>query len=247
MLAQEATHALFSLHSLGAFAALAGLEIVLGIDNVVFISILASKLEPSKQKLARRMGLALAAVGRILLLLLASWITKLEDELFHVFGHGFSGKDLFLFAGGAFLIGKATHEIYAMVEGGGHGKSGYRAASFKMVLVQIIAMDLIFSIDSVITAVGMAEHLQVMIAAIIVAILIMMLAAEAVAKFIERHPSFKMLGLAFLVMIGVMLTMDGLGNHVERGYVYVAMGFALFVDVLQMLAARRTKKGAHAA
>lgn len=246
MLADEAAaHALASPTALGAFLALAGLEIVLGIDNVVFLSILAAKLPPAQQKLARRLGLLLAAVGRIGLLLMAGWIIKLEADLFTIAGMGFSGRDLFLLAGGAFLIAKATHEIYAMVESGGHGKpSGYRAASFRVVLAQIIAMDLVFSLDSVITAVGLSDQIWVMVAAIVVAILVMLLAAEAVAGFIERHPSFKMLGLAFLVMIGVMLAMDGLGNHVERGYVYVAMAFSLSVDILQMVADRKKKHAA---
>lgn len=246
MLADEAAaHALASPSAIGAFLALAGLEIVLGIDNVVFISILASKLEPAKQKLARRLGLLLAMAGRIGLLLMAGWIIKLEADLFTVRGIGFSGRDLFLLAGGAFLIAKATHEIYVMMEGGGHGKAGgARAASFRSILAQIVAMDIIFSLDSVITAVGLTNQLPIMIAAIVVAILVMLLAAETVAGFIQRHPSFKMLGLAFLVMIGVMLTMDGMGQHVERGYVYVAMAFSLSVDVLQMVADRRNTRAA---
>ncbi|MCB1282086.1 MAG: TerC family protein [Salinibacterium sp.] len=240
---QAATQPLLSWHSAGALVALTSLEIVLGIDNVVFLSILASRLEESKQKLARRVGLLLAMVGRILLLLVAGFVMSLNNDWFTLFGRGFSGKDLFLLAGGAFLVYKATHEIHHLIAG--HRKddlASKAAASFGIVLFQILLMDLVFSIDSVITAVGMTPHLPIMIAAVVISIAVMIAFAEFIATFIERHPSFKMLGLAFLVLIGVMLAAEGLGEHIDRAYVYVAMAFALLVEVLQMLTEKRNKK-----
>ncbi len=240
---QAANTDLFSLHSLGALAALTSLEIVLGIDNVVFISILASRLEKEKQKLARRLGLILAMLGRILLLMVAGWVMTLTNDWFTITGHGFSGKELFLLAGGVFLVYKATHEIHHQI--GGHRKqtvAGQAAANFGAVIFQILLMDLVFSIDSVITAVGMTSHLPIMITAVVVSIVVMIAFAEFIAKFIETHPAFKMLGLAFLVLIGVMLAAEGLGEHIDRAYVYVAMAFALLVECLQMLSEKKKAK-----
>lgn len=241
-LAQPLVQPLLSIHSLGALAALTALEVVLGIDNIVFLTILASRLEHAKQKLARRLGLGLAMVGRILLLVVAGWVMRLTTDWFTIAGHGLSGKEIFLLIGGLFLVGKATHEIH--VQMGGHHKesvAGKAAASFGVVLVQILLMDLIFSIDSVITAVGMTPHLPIMITAVVLSIIVMVAFVEIIAAFIEKNPAFKMLGLAFLVLIGVMLTAEGLGEHIDRAYVYVAMAFALLVEGLQMLQDKKAR------
>ncbi len=243
IIAQPDTYDLLSARSLGALAALTGLEIVLGIDNVVFISILASRLEPAKQKLARRLGLILAMLGRILLLMLAGWVMTLNNDWFTLAGRGFSGKEVFLLAGGIFLVYKATHEIHHQIKGHkSDAMASKAAASFGMVLTQILIMDMVFSIDSVITAVGMTPHLPIMVTAVVVSIVVMIAFAEFIARFIKTHPAFKMLGLAFLVLIGVMLAAEGLGEHIDRAYVYVAMAFALLVECLQMLSEKRNKK-----
>lgn len=226
-----------SLAGLGALATLTLLEVVLGIDNIVFLAILTNKLDPKQQKTARRLGLGLALVARVLLLLAIGWLMKLTTPLFGVFGHEFSGKDLILLGGGLFLLTKATIEIYHSVEGDHAGRVEKQAyAVFGVVVMQIVAMDLIFSLDSVITAVGMTQNIPIMIAAVVIAMVIMMIFAEPISAFIEKHPSLKLLALAFLVLIGVLLTADGLGQHLPRGYVYAAMAFAIFVELLQMRA-----------
>ncbi len=233
--------------SLIAFLTLTTLEIVLGIDNIVFISILAGKLPEEQRPKAMRLGLSFAMIMRVLLLLGISWIMGLTSTLFELFNHAFSGKDLILLGGGLFLIGKATHEIHDKLEGPPpEEKRMLRnvAHSLSAILIQILLLDLVFSIDSVITAVGMAEHVEIMIAAVVVAILVMMIAANAVSGFVQRHPTVKMLALAFLLLIGVMLTAEGFGKHIERGYIYFAMGFSLVVELMNMRVRKLRTAGA---
>jgi predicted tellurium resistance membrane protein TerC len=218
-----------------ALATLSAMEIVLGIDNVVFLAILTGRLPPAQQPAARRIGLGLALGMRIALLLAITWVMGLTRELFSVLGHGVSGRDLILLAGGLFLIGKATVEIHDKLEVK-HAEELPRAGSaqFGMVVAQIAVLDAVFSLDSVITAVGMARHLSVMIAAVVIAIAVMLAFAGAIGAFVERHPTMKMLALAFLILIGVMLVAEGAGRHIERGYVYFAMAFSLVVEILNM-------------
>ncbi|MFO1464164.1 MAG: TerC family protein [bacterium] len=225
---------LFSAENLVALLTLTSLEIVLGIDNIVFIAILTGKLPSGQQGKARRLGLLLAMGMRILLLLGISWVMGLTKPLFELFEHGFSGRDLILLVGGLFLIAKATYEIHDKLEGAEHSEQGAKARSFGAVIVQILALDIIFSLDSVITAVGMAKHVEIMIAAVVLAVGVMILFAGAVSRFIEQHPTFKMLALSFLLLIGVMLTIEGVGQHVNKGYIYFAMAFSLFVELLNM-------------
>jgi len=216
------------------------LEIVLGIDNIIFISILAGKLPPQQQGRARRVGLAGAMLTRIALLAALAWIIRLTAPLFHLLGHPFSGRDVILIAGGLFLIAKSTREIHDGLEGdAGHAGSGVRA-SFAGVVGQIVLLDIVFSLDSVITAVGMARHLPVMIAAVVLAVAVMMFAAAPISDFVHRHPTVKMLALSFLLMIGVSLIADGLGQHIAKGYIYFAMGFSVFVEMLNLRMRART-------
>ncbi len=218
-----------------ALATLTGLEIVLGIDNVVFISILSARLPAERQNAARRVGLLLAMLMRIGLLLAISWIMGLTKPLFGVLGHDFSGRDLILFFGGLFLIGKATYEIHEKLEGAGHGADAVKVRpSFSAVIVQILLLDIVFSLDSVITAVGMVKHIPIMIAAVLISVATMMIFANMISEFIERHPTMKMLALSFLLLIGVVLLADGLGQHIAKGYIYAAMAFSLFVEILNM-------------
>ena len=216
------------------FVTLAVLEIVLGIDNVVFISILAGKLPAEQRARARRLGLGMAMVMRILMLLGISWIVRLTAPLFTVLGQEISGRDLVLLVGGLFLLGKATHEIHNKLEGEEGEASARVAPSFVSVIVQITLLDIVFSLDSVITAVGMVQQLGVMIAAVIVAVAFMMFFAGAISGFVERHPTVKMLALSFLLMIGVMLIAEGLGHHIPKGYVYFSMAFSVFVEALNI-------------
>jgi predicted tellurium resistance membrane protein TerC len=216
------------------FVTLAVLEIVLGIDNVVFISILAGKLPAEQRGRARRLGLGMAMVMRILMLLGISWIVRMTAPLFTVLGQEISGRDLVLLVGGLFLLGKATHEIHDKLEGEEGQASARVAPSFVSVIVQITLLDIVFSLDSVITAVGMVQQLGVMIAAVIVAVAFMMFFAGAISGFVERHPTVKMLALSFLLMIGVMLIAEGLGHHIPKGYVYFSMAFSVFVEALNI-------------
>ena len=221
-----------------AFLTLTLLEIVLGIDNIVFISILAGKLPPEQRDRARRIGL-LAAMGmRIALLLAIGWVVGLKEPLFQVLDHPVSGRDLILLGGGLFLAAKATWEIHARLEGKEHGERKSAAASFGAVIAQIMILDIVFSLDSVITAVGMVQHVEVMIAAVVIAVLIMLVASGPVSRVIERHPTLKMLALSFLLLIGVMLIGEGLGQHIDKGYIYAAMGFAVIVEALNIRASR---------
>jgi predicted tellurium resistance membrane protein TerC len=224
-----------------AFVTLAALEIVLGIDNIVFISILVAKLPRERQPGAYRIGLTLAMVMRILLLLSLSWVMGLTAPLFTlpVLGKVISGRDLVLIAGGLFLVAKSTHEIHGRLEGHEGSRSAKVAAAYGPVLAQIMALDLVFSLDSVITAVGMVRQVGVMIAAVVASILVMMIFARAIGNFVGRHPTMKMLALAFLLAIGVMLVADGFGHHVPKGYIYFAMAFSLGVEILNLMAGHR--------
>lgn len=216
------------------FVTLAVLEIVLGVDNVVFISILAGKLPPEQRGRARRLGLGLAMVMRILMLLSISWIVRLTAPLFTVLGEEISGRDLVLLVGGLFLLGKATHEIHNKLEGKEGEASARVAPSFASVIVQITLLDIVFSLDSVITAVGMVQQVGVMIGAVVVAVAFMMTFAGTISDFVERHPTVKMLALSFLLMIGVMLIGEGLDHHIPKGYVYFSMAFSVFVEALNI-------------
>ena len=226
-----------------ALATLTALEIVLGIDNVVFISILSDKLPRERQARARTIGLGLAMFGRVALLLSIAWIMRLTTDLFTVLGEGFSGRDLILITGGAFLIGKSTFEIHEKMESNNdHPDAARIAASFSSVIVQILLLDLVFSLDSVITAVGMADHVSVMVCAVIIAVGVMMLSAGKISEFIGRNPTIKMLALSFLLLIGAMLVAEGFGQHVSKGYIYSAMAFSLFVEMLNLRAGRRRQR-----
>ena len=217
-----------------ALITLTFLEIILGVDNVIFISILSGKLPPGQQPKARRAGLLAAMVMRIALLLSIVWIIRLTAPLFSVFGREISGRDLILIGGGLFLLGKATLEIHDRLEGEeGHG-SGRVPPSFAAVIVQIMLLDIVFSLDSVITAVGMAEDVAVMIAAVVLAVAVMTVSAGPISAFVNRHPTVKVLALSFLLLIGVSLVGDGLGMHIPKGYIYFAMGFSVFVEMINL-------------
>jgi predicted tellurium resistance membrane protein TerC len=227
---------------------LTAMEIVLGIDNIVFISVVVGKLPPDSAKRARQLGLAMALIFRILLLLTLFWIIGLKSTLFTLFEIDFSWRDLILLAGGLFLIFKATQEIHHDVEGTAPGENlgaaGKVAASFGATVAQIAVIDLVFSIDSIVTAIGMAEHIGVMIAAVIIAVAIMYAASGPVAGFIDRHPTTRMLALAFLLMIGIALVADGVHFHIPRGYLYAAMAFSAIVEILNVVAkGKREKNG----
>ena len=217
---------------------LTALEVVLGIDNIIFISILAGKLPQNQQGKARRIGLGAAMIMRIILLLSLSWIMRLTTPLFTVSSYSLSGRDLILLIGGLFLLAKSTHEIHAKLEGV-EGSKNIKVASFASVIIQIALLDIVFSLDSVITAVGMISRVSIMIIAIVIAVIIMMVFAGAISSFVERHPTVKMLALSFLLMIGLMLVADGLGHHIPKGYAYFAMAFSVFVEMLNL----RTRKG----
>ena len=226
--------AFFTTEGLLSLATLTAMEIVLGIDNVVFIAILVARLPEAQQALARRLGLVLALGMRIGLLFMITWIMSLTRPFFDILGHGVSGRDLILLGGGLFLIFKATWEIYDKLEAVHVESHRGRAGAFVSTLVQIILLDIVFSLDSVITAVGMANRLSVMIAAMVLAMLVMLWAAGPVSSFVERRPSVKILALAFLLLIGVMLVAEGMGSHVDKGYIYFAMAFSLFVEMLNL-------------
>ena len=217
-----------------ALATLMFLEIVLGVDNIIFISILSGKLPASQQPRARRVGLLGAMITRVLLLFSLAWIVKLTTPLFTALGHGVSGRDLILIGGGLFLLAKSTFEIHERLEGEeGHG-SGRAAASFASVIIQIMLLDIVFSLDSVITAVGMVDELCVMIAAVVISVAIMMVAAEPISAFVHKHPTVKMLALSFLLLIGVSLLLEGFGQHLPKRYIYFAMGFSVFVEMINL-------------
>ena len=226
---------------LAALVTLTVLEVVLGIDNVIFISILAGKLPAADQERARRVGLMGAMVMRILLLMSIAWIVRLTAPFFTVIGHPFSGRDLILATGGLFLIYKATHEIHDRLEGEEGHVSARVAPTFAAVIGQIMLLDIVFSLDSVITAVGMADDLSIMIAAVVIAVGIMMFSAGSVSGFVERHPTVKVLALSFLLLIGFSLIADGFGVHIPKGYIYFAMGFSVFVEAINLRSKKSTK------
>lgn len=229
--------------SLIALVTLTALEIVLGIDNIVFISILAGRLRGREREKARVVGLALAMISRIALLLSLTWVMRLVRPLFTLFGHTVSGRDIILLVGGLFLIAKSTHEIHVSLESPEEKARTPKAASkFMSVVLQIMVLDIIFSLDSVITAVGMASEIGVMVLAIVIAVAIMMLAVNGISRFIERHPTIKMLALSFLLLIGVTLVAEGFAVHIPKGYVYFAMAFSLFVEVLNHRIRERASK-----
>ncbi|WP_207455862.1 TerC family protein [Azospirillum sp. SYSU D00513] len=224
---------------------LTALEIVLGIDNIIFISIMASKLPAHQQHRARRVGLGMALITRLALLASIAWVATLTEPLFSVAGWEISGRDLILLVGGLFLLAKGTREIHESVEGDkeeGHGSA--KAVSFTSVVVQIMFLDIVFSLDSVITAVGMAQHLEIMMAAVIIAVGVMLFASGPVGDFVSRHPTVKMLALSFLLLVGVALIADGLGFHIPKGYLYFAIAFSAGVEALNLIAAGRKKKAA---
>jgi len=229
-----------------ALVTLTVLEIVLGIDNIVFISILAGKLPAHERDRARKTGLSLAMFIRILLLLSITWVMGLTRPLVAPFGHEISGRDLILLVGGLFLLAKSTHEIHDKLEGGGEGPGATpRAARFSGVLIQILLLDIVFSLDSVITAVGMADDVTIMIAAVVIAVGVMLLSAGAISAFVERHPTVKMLALSFLLLIGMSLIGEGFGQHIPKGYIYFAMGFSVFVEMINLRARHRTSGSLH--
>ena len=217
-----------------ALATLTFLEIVLGVDNIIFISILSGKLPPDQQPKARRIGLLLAMGTRILLLFSLAWVIRLTAPLFTALGQEISGRDLILILGGLFLLGKSTHEIHDRLEGEEGHATAKVVASFASVLVQIALLDIVFSLDSVITAVGMVDELWVMITAVVISVVIMMLAAEPISAFVHRHPTVKMLALSFLLLIGMSLVAEGFDHHIPKGYVYFAMGFSVFVEAINL-------------
>jgi predicted tellurium resistance membrane protein TerC len=222
-----------------ALATLTFLEVILGVDNVIFISILAGKLPAEQQARARRLGLAAAMIMRILLLLSIAWIIRLTAPLFGIFGHEFSGRDLILLGGGLFLLAKATLEIHERLEGEEGHSSAKVYPSFGAVILQIMLLDIVFSLDSVITAVGMADEISIMVAAVIIAVAIMMLSASPISAFVNRHPTVKVLALSFLLLIGLSLVGEAFGMHIPKGYIYFAMGFSIFVEMINL----RVRKG----
>jgi predicted tellurium resistance membrane protein TerC len=226
---------------------LTALEIVLGIDNIIFISILAGKLPPAQQDKARTLGLSLALITRILLLLSLTWLMTLTKPLFTmpVVDHGLSGRDLILLLGGLFLIGKSVMEVHEKMEGDAHASVGKVAVSFTATIVQILLLDIVFSLDSVITAVGMAQHVGVMIAAVIIALGVMLFFAKAISDFVNRHPTLKMLALSFLILIGMALVGESLGQHIPKGYIYFSMAFAFGVEMLNLRIRGKSKAATH--
>ncbi|OFW26732.1 MAG: hypothetical protein A3H97_00595 [Acidobacteria bacterium RIFCSPLOWO2_02_FULL_65_29] len=226
--------AFFTNEGLLALATLTFLEVILGVDNVIFISILAGKLPAAVQAKARRTGLLAAMVMRILLLMSIAWVIRLTAPLLTVLGNEISGRDLILLGGGLFLLAKATLEIHDGLEGEEHKSKGRAAVSFGAVITQIMALDIVFSLDSVITAVGMAEDLSIMVTAVVVAVFIMMIAAGPIGDFVHHHPTVKILALSFLMLIGLSLVGDGLDMHIPKGYVYFAMGFSMFVEAINL-------------
>jgi predicted tellurium resistance membrane protein TerC len=234
--------AILTADGLLALATLTFLEIVLGVDNVIFISILSSKLPNAQQSKARRAGLAAAMVMRILLLLSIAWVIGLTEPFFTVLGQPISGRDLILLVGGLFLLGKATLEIHEGLEGVEGHRTARTAPSFGAVIAQIMVLDIVFSLDSVITAVGMAEEISIMVLAVVLAVAVMMFSAEPISAFVHRHPTVKMLALSFLLLIGLALIGDAFEMHIPKGYIYFAMGFSVFVEMVNMRVRRTPVK-----
>ena len=226
------------------FLTLTAMEIVLGIDNIVFISVLVARLKGREAVRARQIGLGLALVMRIALLLVLTWIIGLTRPLFEILGHAVSWRDLILLAGGLFLLWKATREIHGAIEGGEEDHADGAGATFAAIIAQVVVIDMVFSVDSIITAIGIAEHVEVMIAAVIVSVAVMYVASAPIAGFIARHPTTKMLALSFLILIGAALVADGIGFHIPRGYLYAAMAFSAIVELLNVVAGRNRRKRA---
>ncbi|MDE2996615.1 MAG: TerC family protein [Bacteroidota bacterium] len=222
-----------------ALGTLTALEIVLGVDNIIFISILAGKLPEEQQPRARTIGLALALFGRVALLLSLAWMMQLTEPVIETFGLELSGRDLILMGGGLFLLAKSTREIHDKLEGAEHGQASLGQVTFQSVIFQILILDIVFSLDSVITAVGMVDQVPIMITAVVIAIIFMMFSATAVSRFIDEHPTVKMLALAFLLMVGVALIAEGFEFHIPRGYIYFAMAFSVFVEMLNLKLRKR--------
>ena len=225
-----------------ALATLTALELVLGIDNIIFISILAGRLPEAQRDRARKLGILGAAVTRLGLLFMIAWIIGLTAPLFSLFGQAFSWRDLILIGGGLFLIGKATHEIHQKLEGASEQVAPGAATSFMAVIAQIMVLDIVFSLDSIITAVGMVDERWVMVTAILISIGFMLAFARPIGDFVERHPTVKVLALSFLIMIGLVLIADGFGQHIPKGYIYAAMAFSVFVEVINLWIRRRAKR-----
>lgn len=228
-----------------ALLTLTSLEIVLGIDNIIFIAILAGRLPAEQQGRARFLGLAVALISRLLLLLSLAWIIKLTAPLFSIFGHEISGRDLVLIVGGLFLLAKSTHEIHARLEGEEHGKEGRGAPTMASVIAQIMVLDVVFSLDSVITAVGMVDDIAIMVTAVIIAVGVMMAGAGSISAFVDRHPTVKMLALSFLILVGMTLIAEGFGQHIPKGYIYFAMAFSVLVEMLNLKAGRSKSEPIH--
>jgi predicted tellurium resistance membrane protein TerC len=228
-----------------SFLTLAVLEVVLGIDNIIFLSIVTGKLPPEKQPFARRVGLGMALILRILLLCTIAWIAKLTNPVFTVHDFDVSWRDVIMMGGGLFLIYKSTSEVHHMVDSDDEDEKEAKASSLMSVIVQIAVLDLVFSLDSVITAIGMADHLSVMIAAVVFAILIMLLASESVSRFVNNNPSITMLALSFILLVGMALVADGLHFHIPKGYLYFAIAFSLGVETLNLMAAKARHKRKH--
>lgn len=231
--------ALMTTQGLLALFTLTAMETVLGIDNIIFIAILVAKVDPAKREKIRSIGIMLALVMRLGLLFSLSWIMGLKEPFFTVFDHGFSGRDIILFFGGLFLIGKSTYEIHHKVEGGTQEQTETSSVVQKFLsptaaLIQIILLDIVFSLDSVITAVGMADQISIMVVAMLLSMVIMLASAKSISDFVDRHPTIKILALSFLLLIGVMLTVEGMGGHVSKGYIYFAMAFSLIVEILNI-------------
>jgi predicted tellurium resistance membrane protein TerC len=224
-----------------ALLTLTVLEIILGIDNIIFISILAGRLPPDQRERARKVGLSLAMVIRILLLLTITWVMRLTTPLFTVTRQEISGRDLILIVGGLFLIAKSTHEIHDKLEGAEGHASAKVGTSFGSVIVQILLLDIVFSLDSVITAVGMAESVLIMVLAVVIAVGVMLVSSAAIGEFVDRHPTVKMLALAFLLLIGVSLIGEGFDQHIPKGYIYFAMGFSVFVEMINLRVRAKAK------
>jgi predicted tellurium resistance membrane protein TerC len=224
-----------------ALVTLTFLEIVLGVDNIIFISILSGRLPKARQKRARRVGLLGAMVTRILLLLSITWVATLTAPFVTILEHPISGRDLILIAGGLFLIAKATYEIHDKLEGPEAQGATHAAASFASVIVQVMLLDIVFSLDSVITAIGMASDVRIMVAAVVLAVLVMMVAAEPISVFVEAHPTIKVLALSFLLLIGMSLVADGFGQHISKNYIYFAMGFSVFVEMINIRVRKKSK------
>jgi predicted tellurium resistance membrane protein TerC len=226
-----------------ALLSLTAIEIVLGIDNVVFISVLVSRLDPKSRERARRIGLSLALIFRLVLLFFLTWLIGLTQPVIELFGHGFSWRDIVLIAGGLFLLTKATREVHAEIEGmEGHGPARVAKNAFQWAVAQVIVIDLVFSIDSIVTAIGMAQDIEVMILAVIIAVGVMYVSSGPVSEFVAHYPTTKMLALSFLLLIGVALIADGMGFHIPRAYIYFAMAFSAGVEVFNVLALRNRRR-----